>query len=70
MEKLATGFSLTLLFTVIALWSPMISSAIEDSVDPEPFLTYKMYTGVTFLLASLTGLLLKLKMKRNLFVKF
>lgn len=69
MEKLATGFSLVAMFTVIAVFSPMISSAIEDSVDAELFYTYKVYTGVAFILSSITASVLKLKMKRNLFIK-
>ena len=52
-------------------FGPSIASAIETSVVAysEPYFSYKMFTGVTFLIGAFILIFLKLKMTKSLFSK-
>ncbi|KAL1931420.1 hypothetical protein VTP01DRAFT_9562 [Rhizomucor pusillus] len=69
MERFPTGLSLVLLFNCIAVFGPNIASGIEGAVSSQPFLTYKMFTGVVFLAAAAVMILLRFRMNRKLFSK-
>lgn len=69
MEKFPSGLSLLLLFNALPIFGTNISSAIEAGVSSSPFFTYKMFTGVTYLLGALIHIYLKFRMNKNPFVK-
>ncbi|KAI8136926.1 major facilitator superfamily domain-containing protein [Fennellomyces sp. T-0311] len=68
-EKFPTALSLMLLSNAISIVGPNIASAVENSVNAEPYLTYKVFVGVTFLLGGLLLIALKVKMTRSILCK-
>ncbi|KAI8394332.1 major facilitator superfamily domain-containing protein [Radiomyces spectabilis] len=69
MEKFPSGLSVLLLFNVIAVFGPNIASAIENGVSAEPFLSYKLFSGVAYLVGACILTFLKLRLNRNIFAK-
>ncbi|CEI97697.1 hypothetical protein RMCBS344292_11824 [Rhizopus microsporus] len=69
MKQLSSGLSLLLLTNVIPVFGPNIASAIETGVSSTPFFSYKMFTGVAYLLSAVFILILRLRLSRRLFVK-
>ncbi|KAL0088366.1 major facilitator superfamily domain-containing protein [Phycomyces blakesleeanus] len=68
-EKFRSGLSLLLIFNVISVFGPNISSAIEESVDAEPLFTYKMFSGVCYILGGVILFGMKMRINRNIFAK-
>ncbi|KAI9249252.1 major facilitator superfamily domain-containing protein [Phascolomyces articulosus] len=66
-----TGLSVLLLTNMVPVFGPSIASAIETSVVAysEPYFSYKMFTGVTFLIGAIILIFLKLKMTRAILSK-
>ncbi|KAI8143758.1 major facilitator superfamily domain-containing protein [Fennellomyces sp. T-0311] len=64
-----TGLSVLLLTNMIPVFGPTIASAVETRVDSEPYFSYKIFTGITFLLGGLILLFLKLKMTKSILSK-
>ncbi|KAI9249258.1 major facilitator superfamily domain-containing protein [Phascolomyces articulosus] len=58
-EKFPTALSVMMLANIISTMGTNIASAINKSVDSEPYFAYKMYTGVTFAVGALLILGLK-----------
>lgn len=69
MERFPTGISVLLLSNVISMYGPSIASAVESTVKPQHYLTYKVFTGVVYLLEFLLLVVLRLRMTRTLFVR-
>lgn len=69
MEKFPSGLSLLLVFNLIPVFGSNIASAIESGVNSSPFLTYKLFTGVSYLTGALILIYLKFRMNKNPFVK-
>ncbi|EIE89812.1 hypothetical protein RO3G_14523 [Rhizopus delemar RA 99-880] len=65
MAKFPSGLSFLLLINIVSVFGPNISSAIETGVSSEPYFSYKMFTGVAYLLGSLILIVLKLRLDRN-----
>ncbi|KAI8355610.1 major facilitator superfamily domain-containing protein [Choanephora cucurbitarum] len=68
-EQYRTGVSTLLLFNIIAIFGITIASAIETSANAEPYFSYKMFTGVVYLVGGIILVILKIKI-RGLFAKF
>ncbi|KAI8136872.1 major facilitator superfamily domain-containing protein [Fennellomyces sp. T-0311] len=72
MAKFPSGLSLILLGNAVAVLGPNIASAIEGAVEgviSEPFFTYKMFSGVAYILGALVMFWLKLSMSRTILCK-
>ncbi|KAG1088056.1 hypothetical protein G6F39_011748 [Rhizopus arrhizus] len=69
MKQFPSGLSLLLLTNVIPVFGPTIASAIEGSVSSTPFFSYKMFTGLAYILGAFFILILRLRLSRNVFVK-
>ncbi|GAA5815558.1 hypothetical protein MFLAVUS_009070 [Mucor flavus] len=69
MESFLSGLSLLLVSNVISVFGPNIASAIETNVNSTPFFSYKMFAGVSYALATIFLLILKLRLDRNFFAK-
>jgi predicted MFS family arabinose efflux permease len=69
MEKFPSDLSLLLMTNIVPVFGSNIASAIEAGVSSIPFLSYKMFAGVAYLLAFLILFGLKLKLNRNPFAK-
>ncbi|KAI9486309.1 MAG: major facilitator superfamily domain-containing protein [Benjaminiella poitrasii] len=65
-----TGVSILLLFNIIAIFGVTIASAIETSVQSQPYLTYKIFTGVVYIVGGVILIILKLKITKGVFVRF
>ncbi|KAI9270692.1 major facilitator superfamily domain-containing protein [Phascolomyces articulosus] len=68
-EKFPTGLSILLLSNMISVFSPTIASAIESRVVSEPYLVYKIFCGVTYIVGGLFLIVLKIRMTHSLIVK-
>ncbi|CAO3591427.1 unnamed protein product [Absidia cylindrospora] len=68
-EKFPTGLSVMLLSNVVSVFGPNIASAIQNAVNTEPFLTYKLFAGAAFLVGALILMVLKIKLDRNILAK-
>ncbi|KAI8636466.1 major facilitator superfamily domain-containing protein [Parasitella parasitica] len=69
MERFLSGLSLLLVTNVIPVFGSNIASAIEAGVGSEPFFSYKMFSGVAYLVAAIILVILKLRLNRNPFAK-
>lgn len=65
-----TAVSTLLMFNIIAIFGISIASAIETGVDAEPYFTYKMFTGVTYLVGGIILVILKLRLTKGIFARF
>jgi hypothetical protein len=65
-----TGVSTLMLFNIISIFGISIASAIETGANAEPYMTYKMFTGVTYLVGGLLLIVLKIKITGRLLAKF
>ncbi|KAG2193418.1 hypothetical protein INT47_006615 [Mucor saturninus] len=68
-EQYSTGVSMLLLFNVIAIFGITVASAIEAAVDAEPYLTYKMFTGVVYLVSAILLVVLKVRLTKGFFTR-
>ncbi|EPB89705.1 hypothetical protein HMPREF1544_03505 [Mucor circinelloides 1006PhL] len=69
MEKFPSGLSLLLFLNMIPVFGSNIASAIETGVSSEPFFSYKMFAGVSWLVGAVLLIFLKFKINKNPFVK-
>ncbi|KAI9244175.1 major facilitator superfamily domain-containing protein [Sporodiniella umbellata] len=69
MQKFPSGLSLMLLTNSIPVFGPNIAGAIETNVGSTPFFTYKMFTGVVYVVSALVLFILKIRLDRNVFAK-
>ncbi|KAI9484010.1 MAG: major facilitator superfamily domain-containing protein [Benjaminiella poitrasii] len=69
MEKFPSGLSLLLLFNMIPVFGANIASAIESGAHSRPFLSYKLFSGVAFLVGTIILIVLKLRLNKNPFAK-
>ncbi|GAN09958.1 conserved hypothetical protein [Mucor ambiguus] len=69
MDQFLSGLSLLLFSNIIPIFGPNIASAIEVGVDATPFFSYKMFAGVSYLVAAIMLIILKLKLDRNVFAR-
>ena len=69
MEKFPSGLSVLFLFNAFPVFGTNIASAIETGVSSPPFFTYKMFTGVCYLIGALILIYLKFRMNKNPFAK-
>ncbi|KAI9498501.1 major facilitator superfamily domain-containing protein [Zychaea mexicana] len=67
MKRYPTGLSILLLSNVVSVFGPSIASAVESAVDAEPYLTYKVFTGVVYILGGLILSVLKVRMTKSVF---
>ncbi|KAF1801541.1 major facilitator superfamily domain-containing protein [Mucor lusitanicus] len=65
-----TAVSTLLMFNIIAIFGISIASAIETGAHAEPYLTYKMFTGVTYLVGGIILVILKLRLTKGIFARF
>ncbi|KAI9488035.1 major facilitator superfamily domain-containing protein [Zychaea mexicana] len=68
-ENFSIGLAINIFIAAFGILGATLASAIESHVTPEPFLTFKMFTGVAYILASFTLLCLKLNVNRTLLAK-
>ncbi|KAI8348035.1 major facilitator superfamily domain-containing protein [Choanephora cucurbitarum] len=59
MDKFRSGYSIFLFVTVVAMFGPNFAGIIEASVQQEPFLVYKIFTGTGYLVGA--GIMIALK---------
>ncbi|KAI9329949.1 major facilitator superfamily domain-containing protein [Pilaira anomala] len=64
-EQYSTGVSTLLLFNIISIFGISIASAIETASSSEPYLTYKMFTGVVYLISAILLVWLKVQMTKG-----
>jgi hypothetical protein len=64
-----SGLTLAFLTNVIPVFGTNIASAIQEGTNTTPFFTYKMFTGVAYLLGAIVLLYLKLKVNKNIFAR-
>jgi predicted MFS family arabinose efflux permease len=69
MEKLPSALSILLVSNVVSEFGTNIASAIEVNVSTSPFLTYKMFTGITYAVSTLFLIVLRLRVNKKLFAK-
>ncbi|KAG1073344.1 hypothetical protein G6F42_025821 [Rhizopus arrhizus] len=69
MEKLASGLSLLMFLNMFPVFGANIASAIETGVNSAPFFSYKMFSGVAWLLGTLLLIILKFRINKNPFAK-
>ncbi|KAG0780579.1 hypothetical protein G6F22_009537 [Rhizopus arrhizus] len=69
MEKFPSGLSLLLLTNVVPVFGPNIAGAIESGVNSTPYFSYKMFTGVAYLVGAVFILILRLRLSRDIFAK-
>ncbi|KAI9262356.1 major facilitator superfamily domain-containing protein [Phascolomyces articulosus] len=67
MKRYPTGLSILLLSNVVSVFGPSIASGVESTVNAEPYLTYKVFTGVVYLLGGLILCVLKIRMTKSVF---
>lgn len=69
-EKLESGLSWFLVFTVFCMFGPNLAGAIEGAVgESAPYRSYKLFSGICYLTGGLLLLGLKLSINRNPFKK-
>ncbi|KAI9489626.1 major facilitator superfamily domain-containing protein [Zychaea mexicana] len=68
-ERFASGFALMSFIVAPAYAGPSIASALENVIPIEPFLVFKLYTGITAFASAVAVLILKLRIKRQLWAK-
>lgn len=69
-DRFPTGLSVLLMTNMVPVWGPSIASAVEARLyNTEPYFSYKMFTGVTFLLGGLILFALKIKMTKSFMSK-
>lgn len=61
-EQYSTGVSMLLLFNVIAIFGITVASAIESAANAEPYFTYKMFTGIVYLVSAILLVVLKVRL--------
>lgn len=69
MDRFKSGYSLFLLVTVVAMFGPNLAGALEayftTHYNQEPYLTYKLFTGVGYILGVLIMVVLKWRIHRG-----
>ncbi|KAI7900956.1 major facilitator superfamily domain-containing protein [Cokeromyces recurvatus] len=69
-EQYRTGVSILLLFNIIAIFGITIAGAIEANAHAQPYLAYKLFTGVVYIVGGIILIVLKLKITKGIFAKF
>jgi hypothetical protein len=69
LKKLPSALSILLVSNVISEFGTNIASAIDSNVSTPPFFTYKMFTGVVYLVSAFFLMALKLRIDKRLFAK-
>jgi hypothetical protein len=69
LDKFLSTVSIIRFTNVIPLFGANIASAIEGSLNSEPYFSYKMFAGVANLVATIILLVFKLRVNRNFFAK-
>ncbi|KAG0170574.1 hypothetical protein DFQ30_002291 [Apophysomyces sp. BC1015] len=69
MDRFPTGLSLLLIFNVISVFGPSIASGIQSSVGGDPFLVYKVFAGVTYIVGGVILTILKMRITKSIFGK-
>ncbi|KAI9261564.1 major facilitator superfamily domain-containing protein [Phascolomyces articulosus] len=67
--KFPMGLAIVVLLNGTAVFSTSISSAIESRIGAEPFLTYKMFAGVAYILGTFVMIWLKFSINRKVLAK-
>ncbi|CAO3597809.1 unnamed protein product [Absidia cylindrospora] len=60
-KKFDSAYALFLIMTVLSMFGPNLAACIESSVETGAFVTYKMFTGLTYISGTLVLLYLKIK---------
>lgn len=68
-EQYKTGVSMLLLFNIVAIFAISIASAIEAAAHAQPYLVYKLFTGIAYLVGGVILVLLKLKMTKGILTR-
>ncbi|CDH58910.1 mfs transporter [Lichtheimia corymbifera JMRC:FSU:9682] len=69
LKKYPYAFPLLMLTNIPALFGPPIVSAIEKVSTAQPFLTYKLFTGLTAFACAVVTIILRLRLSRKLIAK-
>jgi len=68
-DKFKSGYSLFLLVTMVAMFGPNLAGILEayftTHYNQEPYLTYKLFTGVGYILGVLIMIVLKLRINHG-----
>ncbi|KAF7721152.1 hypothetical protein EC973_005359 [Apophysomyces ossiformis] len=66
-EKFESGYALFLLITVVSMFGPNLAAAVEGHATSTAYLSYKIFTGVSYLTGTLALILLKANMRQGNF---
>ncbi|KAI8880309.1 MFS general substrate transporter [Backusella circina FSU 941] len=69
MKKLPSALSILLVSNIFSEFNTNIASAIESNASTPPFLTNKLFTGITYLVGTLFLIVLRLRVHKKLFTK-
>jgi MFS family permease len=69
LDRYPTALSVLLITNIISVFGPNIASAIEAGVNSPPYFSYKMFSGVCYLVGAVILIILKFKINRNAFAK-
>lgn len=69
LKKYPYAFPLLMLTNIPALFGPPIVSAIEEASSAQPFLTYKLFTGLTAFACAVFTIILRFRFTRKLIAK-
>jgi MFS family permease len=67
MDRFHSGLSLILFTNAFPVFGSNIASAIQSGVNAAPFISYKMFTGVVYVIGALILIVLKLRLNKNFF---
>ncbi|KAI9263145.1 major facilitator superfamily domain-containing protein [Phascolomyces articulosus] len=69
MERFPSGLSMILMSNIISVFGPNIASAIDGAAGAEPYFAYKMFAGVSYIVATFVMIWLKFSLNRKIFTK-
>jgi MFS family permease len=65
LERYPTALSLLLITNIISVFGPNIATAIDLGVEAAPFFSYKMFSGVCYIVGAVFLVLLKFRLDSN-----
>ncbi|KAG2220100.1 hypothetical protein INT45_005861 [Circinella minor] len=68
-DRFPSGLSIVLITNIVSVFGPNIASAIDGGVGAQPYLAYKMFAGVSYIVAAFVMIWLKLSLNHKVFAK-
>ena len=69
LDRFPSGLSIVLITNIVSVFGPNIASAIDGGAGAEPYFAYKMFAGVSYIVATIVMIWLKLSLNRKVFAK-